>query len=188
MDKKSIFYVAFLRGINVGGHSVKMEVLRKLFQEMGHGNVGSYIQTGNIFFTNHEKNRTILIEKIEAHLHQALGYSVPVCLRTLDEIEDILALDPFKEINVTQNDRLSVTFLQTKLEKALQLPQVTPDGGFELIGATESELFVVWHLINGRPGKSYVFEHILETSSTTRFWHTLIKILTAAKKHSLEPS
>lgn len=172
----------------MGGHSVKMEVLRKLFQEIGFEKVGSYIQTGNIFFTTNETNKSVLQEKIESHVKKALGYSVPTCLRTMDEIEHILALDPFKQIKVTPNDRLSVTFLQNPLKKVIQVPQITPDGGFELIGTTQSELFVVWHLINGRPGKSYVFENILETNSTTRFWHTLIKIVAAAKKHSLNLS
>ena len=43
-------YIALLRGINVGGHTVKMERLRGLFGELGLERVRSYIQTGNVFF------------------------------------------------------------------------------------------------------------------------------------------
>jgi uncharacterized protein (DUF1697 family) len=35
-------YVALLRGINLGGHTVKMDRLRKLFEELGLKNVGDF--------------------------------------------------------------------------------------------------------------------------------------------------
>lgn len=44
-----MLYIALLRGINVGGHMVKMEKLRGLFKNLGFQNVRSYIQSGNIF-------------------------------------------------------------------------------------------------------------------------------------------
>jgi uncharacterized protein (DUF1697 family) len=48
-------YVAFLRGINVGGHNlVKMEDLRQLFLSLGFNNVKSYINSGNIIFETSE--------------------------------------------------------------------------------------------------------------------------------------
>ena len=43
-------YVAFLRAINVGGHVVKMEALRKLFESMGFQRVETYIASGNVIF------------------------------------------------------------------------------------------------------------------------------------------
>ena len=43
-------YIALLRGINVGGHTVRMEDLRPLFEELGLENVRTYIQSGNVFF------------------------------------------------------------------------------------------------------------------------------------------
>lgn len=44
-------YVAFLRGINVGGKSkVPMSELKKLFDELGFQNVRTYINSGNVIF------------------------------------------------------------------------------------------------------------------------------------------
>ena len=43
-------YVAFLRAINVGGHTVKMDRLRALFAELGHGGVETFIASGNVIF------------------------------------------------------------------------------------------------------------------------------------------
>lgn len=44
-------YVAFLRGINVGGNSkVSMADLKKLFESLGFQNVSTYINSGNVIF------------------------------------------------------------------------------------------------------------------------------------------
>lgn len=175
-------YIALLRGINVGGHSVKMEYLRGLFGEMGFAHVRSYIQTGNVFFESSETDKHTLRATIERHLRAALGYEVATCVRTLTEMEELLSLDPFKGIAVTPEIRLAVTFLAEPVTVTLPVPYLTPDGAFELIGMTPTELFVVWHLQDGRPGTSYgLLEKRVSVPGTTRFWHTTAKILSAAK-------
>src|SRR5579872_787535 len=74
-------YIAFLRGINVGGHTVKMERLRQLFTELGLAHVRTYIQSGNVFFETTDSDRARVTGTIEEHLHKVLGYEVPVFLR-----------------------------------------------------------------------------------------------------------
>jgi len=178
-----ITYIALLRGINVGGHVVKMDRLRGLFGELGLAHVQSYIQTGNIFFRSYESDKPTLRTKIEEHLHNSLGYNVAICLRTVQELEQTMALDPFNGIMVTPNIRLSVTFLARPTELIVPLPYITPDGCYELVGMTRAELFMVWHLKDGRPGNSYgLLRKEMQTEATTRFWHTTAKILSAAQK------
>ncbi len=43
-------YIAFLRAINIGGHNVKMDVLRQLFESLEFSNVKTFIASGNIIF------------------------------------------------------------------------------------------------------------------------------------------
>jgi len=176
-------YVALLRGINVGGHNVKMGQLRGLFAELGLANVRSYIQTGNVFFDSGESDRSKLRNGIEAHLRDALGYDVPTCLRTVEELEQVLALDPFRDVEVTPNMRLAVNFLAEPAKVDLPLPYQTPDGAYEVVSMTPTEIFVVWRLQNGRPGNSYgLIEKQLKVPVTSRFWHTTAKIYAAAAK------
>jgi len=176
-------YVALLRGINVGGHSVTMEHLRGLFEQLGLARVRSYIQTGNVFFDADGRETGVLRAEIERHLEQALGYAVPTCLRTVGQLAEVLALDPFQGIAVTPDVRLAVNFLAEPAGVPLTLPYRTPDGAFEVIGATRSEAFVVWHLQEGRPGKSWgLLERQFPVPTTSRFWHTTAKILAAAKE------
>jgi uncharacterized protein (DUF1697 family) len=60
-------YVAFLRAINVGGHIVKMDYLRSLFEELGFTNVETFIASGNVVFDSSYKNPASLEKKIEGH-------------------------------------------------------------------------------------------------------------------------
>jgi uncharacterized protein (DUF1697 family) len=175
-------YVALLRGINVGGHTVKMERLRGLFGELGFTRVRSYIQTGNLFFESDASDRRALRARIEQHLHAALGYEVAACLRTVAELSELLACDRFGGRTVTAESRLAVTFLAEPVSLTLPLPYVTADGAFEVVGMTPTELFVVWRLRDGRPGNWSPFEKLAPAPMTTRFWHTAAKILAAAQR------
>src|SRR5438552_6114230 len=113
-----------------------MDLLRGLFGELGFDHVRSYIQTGNVFFESSEKDKGELRTTIECHLGTALGYGVATCLRTVDDVEQLLALDPFKGIPVTPEIRLAVTFLAEPVTVTLPVPYLTPDGAYELIGMT----------------------------------------------------
>ena len=74
-------YIALLRGINVGGHTVKMERLKSIFAGCGVTAVRSFITSGNIFFTTERQDREVLTKEIESHLAKELGFNVPVFLR-----------------------------------------------------------------------------------------------------------
>ncbi len=176
-----MIYIALLRGINVGGHIVKMEHLRKLFTELGFTGVRTYIQSGNVFFETEQTGRETLTHMIEQHLCQALGYEVPVFLRTIPEIEQLLALDPFQHLNVTPDMRLCVVFTNETIPNTLDLPLRSPKNDMEIIYTTDHEAFLVWYIINGRPPANYNFK-VLGNRTTSRFFHTLAKILQAAKK------
>jgi len=178
-----VHYIALLRGINVAGRNIKMEALRQIFTDFGLTNVKSYIQSGNLFFDSAEGDRSRLRRELEAHLGRFLGYAVPVCVRTTEEMERIMALDPFADVEVTPEIRLSVTFLAEPVAVDLPVPYRTPKGDFDLVGKTDAELFVVWHLVSGRPGNGFsLIEKATPVPTTTRFWHTSAKILAAAKQ------
>jgi uncharacterized protein (DUF1697 family) len=88
-------YVAFLRAINVGGHRVKMEDLRKLFEELKLANVETFIASGNVIFDASAGGERALEKKIEAHLKQSLGYEVSTFLRTPAELAATLSHPAF---------------------------------------------------------------------------------------------
>jgi uncharacterized protein (DUF1697 family) len=177
----STSYIAFLRGINVGGHLVKMERLRDLFAQVGVTNVRSYINSGNIFFDTAEKDRKVLADTIEQHLHSTLSYEVPVFLRTTAELEAILMQNPFKDIELTEDKRFCVLFTDEPLNEKLDFPIHSSKNDMDLVAVNRYEAFVTWHIINGRPPSGKFPKDILPARNTSRFFHTLGKIFQAAQ-------
>ncbi|MFE0461283.1 DUF1697 domain-containing protein [Kitasatospora sp. NPDC058965] len=178
-------WIAFLRAVNVGGRVVRMERLRELFGELGLTGVGSYIQSGNVFFRGAaDLDRAELTGRLERHLEQALGFPVPVLLRTADEVAAVLAAEPFAGVEVTPEVRLNVVFLSEPLPADLALPAASAKGDLEVVAATPGEAFVVWRIVNGRPpgNTDGVFGKQWRGHGTSRFLHTLEKILAAARK------
>jgi len=83
-------YAALLRGINVGGHRVKMDHLRSLFADMGLEDVATVIASGNVIFSTPSEDPSALESSIEKHLYGALGYEVATFVRTPAELRDTL--------------------------------------------------------------------------------------------------
>ncbi|MFD0407537.1 DUF1697 domain-containing protein [Kitasatospora sp. NPDC127116] len=175
-------YIAFLRAVNVGGRTVRMERLRALFTELGLGNVRSYIQSGNVFFSTDEPDRAALTARIEEHLEQALGYPVPALLRTVDEVAGLLAAEPFRGVEMTPDVRLVVAFLSEPLPGGFTFPYRSPKGDVEVLGADPGAAYVVIHLRDGKWVTKDMFGKAYRGTVTSRFLHTAEKILAAARK------
>jgi uncharacterized protein (DUF1697 family) len=106
-------YVAFLRAINVGGHIVKMDQLRKLFTELGLTDVETFIASGNVLFTSASKSGPALEKKIEKHLKTALRYEVATFVRTAGEVCQAAVHEPFSAaVMKTPYHGLYVSFLR----------------------------------------------------------------------------
>lgn len=89
-------YVAFLRAINVGGHVVKMDALRALFEALDFSNVETIIASGNVLFDSSSKSPQSIEKKIEGHLHKKLGYAVETFVRSPSEMSAVVQHKPFK--------------------------------------------------------------------------------------------
>jgi len=87
-------YFAFLRGINVGGHRIKMDRLRGLIEELGLEQVDTFIASGNVIFSSTPTDASGIEARIGDHLHAALGYGVPTFIRSQSELEAVAAFQP----------------------------------------------------------------------------------------------
>src|SRR5438876_5930690 len=116
-------YVAFLRGINVGGKRlIKMEDLRGVVESIELKNVRTFIASGNVLFETSQTNRDALTRKIEKKLLTAFGHDVPVVLQTIDELKDVLRTGPFKKIKPGADVMLCVTLFTGEPKAGLKLP------------------------------------------------------------------
>lgn len=106
-------YIALLRGINVGGNKIiKMLDLKAMFQALGFANVRTYIQSGNVVFESDEGSVSLLSGVIERQIHEVFGFEVSVIIRTLAEMENVIANDPFQLSEPEEFKRWYVTFYQ----------------------------------------------------------------------------
>jgi uncharacterized protein (DUF1697 family) len=105
-------FVAFLRGLNVGGHTVKMDQLKKHFEDLGFENVSTFIASGNVIFETKDAKPAALEKKIEQALERALGYEVATFLRTDAQVADIADHDAFPKVKPKDGDTQYVIFLR----------------------------------------------------------------------------
>lgn len=82
-------HIAFLRAINVGGHIVKMDALRRHCEGCGLTNVETFIASGNVIFESRAAAAS-LEKTLEAQLHAKLGYAVATFVRSVPQIEEIV--------------------------------------------------------------------------------------------------
>ena len=109
-------FIAFLRAINVGGHTVKMDHLRQLFESLGFSGVETFIASGNVVFQATSKNAKILERKIEIRLREALGYEVATFIRTDAELAAIANYKPFRQLDLDAAVALNIAFLADTLD------------------------------------------------------------------------
>jgi len=109
-------YVAFLRGMNLGGRRIKNEELRRHFEEMGFEEVATFRASGNVVFASPNREaETKLAQRVEAKLDERLGYDVPVFLRSIEEVAAIAARQPFDPKLVEKSQgKLQVSLLMKK--------------------------------------------------------------------------
>lgn len=110
-------YIAFLRAINVGGHTVKMDNLRKLFELMSFSNVETFIASGNVMFVAASKNTTTLEKKIENKLKEELGYEVATFVRTEAELKEIVNYESFPQAKLDAATAFNIAFLKEPLDE-----------------------------------------------------------------------
>jgi len=109
-------FIAFLRAINVGGHTVKMDDLRRLFESLGFSGVETFIASGNVVFETTTKDATALEKRIEHELREALGYEVATFIRTDAELAGIANYRPFRPSELEAAAALNIAFLAERLD------------------------------------------------------------------------
>lgn len=169
-------YVALLRGINLGGRNrIAMADLRALVAALGHEDVQTYLQSGNVVFRSADRSAQAR-RALEARIARDLGLAVTVLLRTKNDLTKLVARNPFAE-SADEARALHVTFLadapHAGRARKLDPAQWSPDE-FRLSGRE-----VYLHCPNGY-GRSKLsnafFEQRLGVAATTRNWKTVTSL------------
>ncbi|MEU0841936.1 DUF1697 domain-containing protein [Streptomyces sp. NPDC005962] len=174
--------IALLRGINVGGNKkFPMARQRALMAELGFEDVTVHLQSGNIVFADPGTPPDRTARTLENAFAADLGFSVPVMVRTRDELAATVAATPYPGA-AAEPKTLHVIFLSdvptdTSALDALDPAAYAPDE-FRLIGR-EIHLFCP-----GGLGRSKLAAKLgnprLGVTATARNWNTVTKLLALA--------
>ena len=167
-------YAAFLRGVNLGKRQVKSADLVTAFTAMGFAQVKTLLASGNVLFDTD----TVDARAIETALEQQFGFDIGTVLRTQQQLQKLIALDPFAGRVEDENTKLYVTFVDDSNAKSLPMPCAV-DGDFEVVHLGEGEVFIVAHrLPSGRfgAGMDLIWKHFGKKRLwTSRNWNTVLK-------------
>ena len=173
-------YVAFLRGINVGGNKlIKMEALAAAFTAAGFRNVRTYIASGNVIFSTKATDRKALVKKIEKQLLSTFGHEIAVLLFPFAEIQTLVADNPFKGIK--RGDVMLFSVLLRAPSPRQDAPLESKTEKFKVVAIRDRAVFIV-----ARRKKTGWFgfpnnwvEQEFGVTASTRNWGTLEKIVAA---------
>jgi|SRR5579872_3571794 len=186
MPRTPVRLVAFLRAINVGGHVVKMDVLKKHFEALGFTDVQTFIASGNVIFTAPGGDRSAIEKKIEKRLESALGYEVRTFVRTVDEVAAIATYEAFRPAAVKTARSLNVGFLADPLDAAALETLQTLENEIDGFHVNGREVYWICKTLQSESTMSNMrFEKVMKTRVTFRGLKTIVK-LTA--KHPPAPA
>jgi uncharacterized protein (DUF1697 family) len=173
-------HVLLLRGINLGpNRRVPMADLRALFTDAGHGDVRTYVQSGNVVLEA-AGSPAQLEDEAQRLIAERFGIDVPVIVRSRDELAAVVALNPLGDI-ATNPKRYQVSFLAAELDPDVIATLRGAATGNERLAVHGRELYA-WHpdgvarskMWNALAGKG------LGTAATARNWTTVTTLLEMA--------
>lgn len=174
-------YIALLRGVNVGGNTLKMERIREIWSDLGFKNVRTYVQSGNVVFEAKGPPST-WSRRIEQALVPEARLPVTVVIRTAAELAKVIAGNPFLKQKDIDRSKLHVTFLSgADLSSAATKDAVKKLGAIDA-GADEFRILgneVYLHCPNGYGNTKLSnnrLEKVLLLKATTRNWNTVNKL------------
>ena len=169
-------HIAFLRAINVGGHTVTMNRLRELFEELDLRDVETFIASGNVIFRSPAKPAA-LESKIERHLHQALGYEVATFIRSAGEVATVAAYRPFTAAALASAGALVVGFLRAPPDAATTRAVLALRTDIDDFHVNGREMY--WRCAGGQGDSKLsntVFERTLKGKATFRNINTVTRL------------
>lgn len=156
-----------------------MEDLRKMFESFGFTKVKTLLNSGNIVFDTEIKDVRNITQKIESVLNNLYKRDIRVIVRTVSDIQALVASDPFKGIVVASDTRLYITFLFEKpTGLKLRIPYESPKKDFKILRVTDTEAISVLSLSpgNGTIKAMDIIGKKFGKDVTTRNWNTVVKV------------
>lgn len=172
-------YVALLRGVNVGGRTIKMAELQGILVAAGFKNVQTVLQTGNVIAESEQASGQEVRDKLERLLSQQYGYAAQVLVYSPAELGHVVQAYPFAENDVSKHDY--IIFVDGAAAELLaQCPPLDP--AEERVSAGQGVIY--WQVTKGKTLDSTFAKWFAKATrgsvTTARNRNTLLKIAAKA--------
>lgn len=169
-------YIAFLRGINVGGKIVKMDRLREVLGAAGFENVKTYIQSGNVVLESELRDESDVRALIEETVAREF-FPTPVMVRTRDEVKRLYDSNPFADQEFEEK-WFHLVFLDEELTPEKTELLLAQQCDTEEYATAGREIYCLLRagVADSTLGKRFL-ETKLKVSATARNWRTIGKVL-----------
>ena len=176
--------ICMLRGVNVGGHNlIKMDALKALCVSLKLKDPQTYVQSGNVIFGSIEKDLVKLSKRIQDAIEKAHGFRSGVVLRTLAELQEVVAQNPFAKRSGIESGKLLVNFLAGDPGKDAREKTLAIKIGPEEMHVVGREAYIYFPNGQGRSKFPWpAIERALGTTGTGRNWNSVTKMLEMAEK------
>jgi uncharacterized protein (DUF1697 family) len=119
-------YVAFLRGINVGGKAlIRMADLRECVAEVGHDDVATFIASGNVLFSSPSRSAAALEAPLEQAIESRFGLDVRVFVRSGRQLTATAKAIPKRWVG-NKDLRCNVIFVAREIDRASLVREFEP--------------------------------------------------------------
>ncbi|HXY17689.1 MAG TPA: DUF1697 domain-containing protein [Gaiellaceae bacterium] len=165
-------YGIFFRAINVGKHNrVRMEDLRSLAEELGFGEVRTYLQSGNMALVSDATAESVA-SRVEAALPGLGLKDVAVMVRSRDELLELGSrADGFVRHSAGEHRQLAI-FTRDPVEAAEPVPYAVK--GLTFVAVEGAAVLAAIHRdAAGRVNANAVVESLWRTRATTRWWNVV---------------
>lgn len=179
LTKQTERHIAFLRGINVGGHhKVPMADLRIVFEELKFENVVTLLNSGNVIFDTAVNDQEDLEILISEKLENTFGFHIPTIIRKSKTINELYEAAPFQSVTIDKNIRLYVSFLKNDDASDLELPWTSPDSSYKIVQKKDRVILSILDLsVSQTPDAMKFLEQYFGKNITTRNWKTIERII-----------
>ena len=169
--------IAFLRALNVGGHTVKMNHLKLMFESLGYANVETFIASGNVIFTTKSAPGPAMATKIEKKLLHELGYDVETFIRTDAEVASLAERVVFSAAEIASSHSTYVGLLRESLSADAINALATFNNETDSFRHQEKEIHFLTRIGMGASSFSNVkFEKQLGVPTTFRNINTMVRL------------
>jgi uncharacterized protein (DUF1697 family) len=169
-------YVGLLRAVNVGKRQVSMAKLRELVEALGHTEVQTLLQSGNVVFDAPRTKAADLEASLSTAIEAEVGFPVPVLNRTGKQLDAVIDANPFPEALKADPKFLHVAFASAAVPASafadVDRSRFAPDD----FAVGQHELYLWYANGSGRSKMDLNVPGVRHIDFTARNWNTVVKL------------